>query len=82
MTSRSPYVLQCCMERERIKAFQSMLKCLDRFGRELFLECNGTEVGVAAHVAVMTSSATVTCNPNGVSFRQTFVERRFIVLGS
>ena len=40
----SPYALECCLERDGIKTLKSMLVCLDRFGKELFLEANGAEV--------------------------------------
>ena len=43
-TPRSPYALQCCIERDDIRNFRAMLQCLDRFGKDLFLECNAQEV--------------------------------------
>ena len=47
MTSSTvnPYTLQVAIEREGVKSFKSMLQCLDRFGKELFLEANEREVG-------------------------------------
>ena len=42
--SGGSYALECCLERDGIRAFKSMLVCLDRFGKDLFLEANGTEV--------------------------------------
>jgi hypothetical protein len=41
--SVTPYALQCCVERDNVRTLRSMLQCLDRFGKELFLEANETE---------------------------------------
>ena len=47
MASSSPYVLQASVEAHSVRTLRAMLQCLDRFGKELFLECNDTEVRAA-----------------------------------
>ena len=48
--TQTPYALQVAIERDGIKTFKSMLQCLDRFGKELFLEANEQEVRVRPKV--------------------------------
>lgn len=38
------YTVQCCISDLNLKAFKSMLVCLDKFGKDLFLEANNREV--------------------------------------
>ncbi|KOO25228.1 cell cycle checkpoint control protein rad9a [Chrysochromulina tobinii] len=38
------YVLQASLEAHSVRTLRSMLQCLDRFGKDLFLECNHTEL--------------------------------------
>ncbi|KAL1527842.1 hypothetical protein AB1Y20_009222 [Prymnesium parvum] len=42
----STYAVQCCVDEQHIRSFRAMLICLDRFGKELFLEVNHAEVNL------------------------------------
>ena len=45
------YALQACIEPAGIRTIKSMLMCLDRFGKELFLEANDHQVAAAPAAA-------------------------------
>ena len=38
------YAVECTLERDAIRTFKAMLVCLDRFGKDLFLEAHDTSL--------------------------------------
>ena len=54
-STATSYTAQCCVDEQHIRSFKAMLICLDRFGKELFLEVNSSEV-CGATIAPLTAA--------------------------
>ena len=57
------YTVQCCVS--DVKAFKAMLVCLDKFGKDLFLEANDREVRSPASPRPLMPTRHVSANHAG-----------------